>query len=69
MKQVRVSITSDSTGKIIGATLQELDSFDTDGNIYWKDVRPLEVTPDGQVVLFREELDTSTEQHSSLNRP
>ena len=65
MKQVRVSITSDSTGKIIGATLQEADYFDNYGHIHWKDVRPLEVTPDGQVVLFLEEPDPNAEQYSS----
>ena len=64
MKQVRVSITADSTGKITGATLQEAYAFDTDGTIHWRDIRPLEVTPDGQVVLFREELEANAEQNS-----
>ncbi len=73
MKQIRALVTMDSTtGKIIRAMLQELEGFDTDGNVHWKDVRELEVTPDGSVILFRGEpahSEYSTTEYSLIDKP
>jgi hypothetical protein len=56
MKQIRANVTIDSgTGKITRAMLQETDYFDENGHVHWEDVRELELTPDGEVVLFRGE--------------
>lgn len=50
MKQVRVNMTTTASGTT--AMLQELDGFDTHGNIYWKDIRPLEVrVADGKITV------------------
>jgi hypothetical protein len=54
MKQIRASVTYDgATGKIASAVLQERNL--EDDTPIWKDVRPLEVAPDGSVTLFAAE--------------
>ena len=55
MRQVRVRMTYSPDGTMT-AMLQECEGFDINGHVYWRDVRPLPVAPDGMVTMSQPEM-------------